>query len=50
VRDIGRAREYLELVAAPVQTTDDDEVVLDRNRTWNLEYRFTNRVLAGDTR
>jgi catechol 2,3-dioxygenase-like lactoylglutathione lyase family enzyme len=50
VRDIGRAREYLELLATPIDTTDDHEVVLDSKRTWNLEYRFTDRVLAGDTR
>jgi hypothetical protein len=25
-------------------------VMLDRSRTWNLEFRFTDRVLDGDPR
>lgn len=50
VRDVPAAHEHLVRVSAPVAAVNEHEVVLDRARTWNLEYRFTDRVLAGDPR
>jgi len=50
VRDVPAAHEHLVRVSAPVDAVHEHEVVLDRARTWNLEYRFTDRTLAGDPR
>jgi catechol 2,3-dioxygenase-like lactoylglutathione lyase family enzyme len=50
VRDVGAAREWLDLVSAPVHSADEHDVMLDPARTWNLQYRFTDRTLAGDPR
>jgi catechol 2,3-dioxygenase-like lactoylglutathione lyase family enzyme len=50
VRDIERASEHLSRQSAPVLTVDDHEILLDRERTWNTDYRFTDVGLVGDPR
>ena len=50
VRDLEQAAGHLERAQAPVIAVGDHDVVLDRTRTWNTEYRFTDRSLAGDPR
>ena len=48
VRDIGRAVEHLTRQSAPVLTVAEHEILLDRERTWNTDYRFTDVGLVGD--
>ena len=48
VRDIGRAAEHLTQQSAPVLTVAEHEILLDRERTWNTDYRFTDVGLVGD--
>jgi catechol 2,3-dioxygenase-like lactoylglutathione lyase family enzyme len=50
VRDIERAAEHLARQTAPVLTVDEHEILLDRERTWNTDYRFTDVDLVGDPR
>jgi catechol 2,3-dioxygenase-like lactoylglutathione lyase family enzyme len=50
VRDVPAATQWLTMATAPVHSADEHDVVLDRSRTWNLEFRFTDRVLDGDPR
>ena len=50
IRDIEQASEHLALCEAPVLATTDHDIRLDASKTWNTEYRFTERVLAGDPR
>lgn len=50
VRDVEAAGRFLTNAEAPVATADADAVVLDRKRTWGLEFRFTGQTLAGDPR
>ncbi len=50
VRDIEQASEHLTRQTAPVLTVSEHEIVLDRTRTWNTDYRFTDVGLAGDPR
>ncbi len=50
VRDIGRAAEHLTRQSAPVVTVAEHEILLDRERTWGTEYRFTDVGLVGDPR
>jgi len=50
VADLGRARQCLERNEAPIAHTDPCTIVLDRARTWGVEYRFTTTPLAGDPR
>ena len=50
VRDIGRAAEHLTRQSAPVLTVAEHEILLDRERTWNTDYRFTDVELVGDPR
>jgi catechol 2,3-dioxygenase-like lactoylglutathione lyase family enzyme len=50
VRSIPTAIEFLERTAAHVATSSEHDIVLDVERTWGCEYRFTDRVLAGDPR
>ena len=50
VRDIERASEHLTRQSAPVLTVGEHEILLDRERTWNTDYRFTDVALVGDPR
>jgi catechol 2,3-dioxygenase-like lactoylglutathione lyase family enzyme len=50
VRDIPRAAEWLKLADAAVADVTDHEILLDVEKTWSCEYRFTDRVLVGDPR
>ncbi|HXY93468.1 MAG TPA: VOC family protein [Acidimicrobiia bacterium] len=50
VRDLARAEEFLRQRELPVVGMSDHMVSLDRARTWNTDYRFTDRSLAGDPR
>jgi catechol 2,3-dioxygenase-like lactoylglutathione lyase family enzyme len=50
VRDVARAERHLRAWDAPVSTSDPTTVVLDRKKTWGLEFRFTTTALAGDLR
>jgi hypothetical protein len=50
VVDAARAAQFLTVRQAAVATTDDHEVTLDRSRTWNTDYRFTDMALLGDPR
>src|SRR5262249_40617471 len=50
VVDAARAAEFLTLRQAPVVETGDHDVTLDRGRTWNTAYRFTDLPLVGDPR
>jgi catechol 2,3-dioxygenase-like lactoylglutathione lyase family enzyme len=51
VRDVAAVAEFLEL-RLPEFVSDVTEHVLrlDVGKTWGCEYRFTDRVLAGDPR
>jgi len=50
VADLDRAVAHLRRNEAPIATVDEASVVLDRTRTWGVEYRFTAVGLAGDPR
>jgi catechol 2,3-dioxygenase-like lactoylglutathione lyase family enzyme len=50
VRDIARAAEHLTQQSAPVLNVAEHEILLDRERTWNTDYRFTDLDLIGDPR
>ncbi len=50
VRDIDQASEHLMRQEAPVLTVSEHEILLDRKRTWNTDYRFTDVGLVGDPR
>jgi catechol 2,3-dioxygenase-like lactoylglutathione lyase family enzyme len=50
VRDVGAAEEHLRFHGAPIATADERLVTLDRTRTWNMDYRFTDVALTGDPR
>jgi catechol 2,3-dioxygenase-like lactoylglutathione lyase family enzyme len=50
VVDAAQAAQHLTLRQAPVATTGDHEITLDRTRTWNTDYRFTDLSLVGDPR
>ena len=50
VRDIEQASEHLTRQEAPVLTVTEHEILLDRKRTWNTDYRFTDVGLVGDPR
>jgi catechol 2,3-dioxygenase-like lactoylglutathione lyase family enzyme len=50
VRDIPHALDWLGFTPAHVATSTEHEIVLDVERTWGCEYRFTDRVLTGDPR
>jgi catechol 2,3-dioxygenase-like lactoylglutathione lyase family enzyme len=50
VRDIGAAEKHLRVWEAPISIVDATSIVLDRKRTWGVEYRFTTAALAGDPR
>jgi catechol 2,3-dioxygenase-like lactoylglutathione lyase family enzyme len=50
VRDIERASAHLTLHSAPVLSVGEHVVLLDRERTWNTDYRFTDVDLVGDPR
>ena len=50
VRDIEQASEHLTRQEAPVLTVAEHEILLDRKRTWNTDYRFTDVGLVGDPR
>jgi catechol 2,3-dioxygenase-like lactoylglutathione lyase family enzyme len=50
VGDIERASEHLTRQEAPVLTVSEHEILLDRKRTWNTDYRFTDVGLVGDPR
>jgi catechol 2,3-dioxygenase-like lactoylglutathione lyase family enzyme len=52
VGDVVQAEKWLRNREQPVVSTDADAdtVVLDRAKTWGLEFRFTSRALDGDPR
>jgi len=50
VVDATRAAEHLTVRQAPVAEIGDHELTLDRGRTWNTDYRFTDLSLLGDPR
>jgi catechol 2,3-dioxygenase-like lactoylglutathione lyase family enzyme len=50
VRDVPAAESWLQLWEAPVARVEPTQIVLDRARTWGVEYRFTTEPLAGDPR
>ena len=50
VRDIEQASEHLTRQEAPVLNVSEHEILLDRKRTWNTDYRFTDVGLVGDPR
>jgi catechol 2,3-dioxygenase-like lactoylglutathione lyase family enzyme len=50
VGDIERASAHLTRQEAPVLTVSEHEILLDRKRTWNTDYRFTDVGLVGDPR
>ncbi|MET0628626.1 MAG: VOC family protein [Acidimicrobiia bacterium] len=50
VGDVEQAATFLERTPASILSTSDHEIVLDGTTTWNTEFRFTDRVLAGDPR
>jgi catechol 2,3-dioxygenase-like lactoylglutathione lyase family enzyme len=50
VADIPAAEKHLRQWDAPIASVDSDLIVLDRKRTWGVEYRFTTLGLEGDPR
>jgi len=50
VADAARAAEHLTLRQAPVAAIGNHDITLDRTRTWNTDYRFTDLSLVGDPR
>jgi catechol 2,3-dioxygenase-like lactoylglutathione lyase family enzyme len=50
VRDVRAAEAHLRQWEAPITSTGAEEVVLDRARTWGLEFRFRGAPLVGDPR
>jgi catechol 2,3-dioxygenase-like lactoylglutathione lyase family enzyme len=50
VRDLEQAERYLGLHRAPVAEVNEHALVLERARTWNTDYRFSDRALVGDPR
>jgi catechol 2,3-dioxygenase-like lactoylglutathione lyase family enzyme len=50
VGDVVQAEKWLRNREQPIVSTDADTVVLDRAKTWGLEFRFTSRALDGDPR
>ncbi len=50
VRDLHKLADRFELLSVPVLSVGEHEILLDRARTWNTDYRFTDRTLAGDPR
>lgn len=50
VRNIPAAVGILEQAEAPVASNTEHDIVLDVDRTWGCEYRFTDRVVVGDPR
>jgi catechol 2,3-dioxygenase-like lactoylglutathione lyase family enzyme len=50
VGDIPAAENHLRTWEAPIVHVNTTSIVLDRKRTWGVEYRFTTRALAGDPR
>jgi hypothetical protein len=49
-RDLARAAEWISHFDIPVAEVTEAEIRLDVEHTWGCEYRFTERVLAGDPR
>jgi catechol 2,3-dioxygenase-like lactoylglutathione lyase family enzyme len=50
IGDIARAEQHLRQHETPVATVNEHAIVLDRSRTWGVEYQFTDRSLVGDPR
>jgi hypothetical protein len=50
VGDVDRAATFLERAPVDTASRTDHMIVLDAAQTWNTEFRFTDRVLAGDPR
>jgi hypothetical protein len=50
VTDLDRAVAFLARTTAPFGEPAGGQVATDPQKTWNTEYRFTDRVLAGDPR
>ena len=50
VVDAARSAQFLTLRQFPVAATEDHEITLDRARTWNTDYRFSDLPLVGDPR
>ena len=50
VGDIGQRLGAPDAPEAPVLTVSEHEILLDRKRTWNTDYRFTDVGLVGDPR
>ncbi len=50
VGNIERAEQHLKAHGAPVASVGATTILLDRARTWGLEFRFTTQPLEGDPR